>query len=365
MKAQDIISVIESFAPPELQESYDNSGLLVGSPTQEVTGVLVTLDVTEEVVEEAIANKLNMIIAHHPIVFSGLKRLNGKNYVERTVIKALKNDVLIYACHTNLDNVNQGVNRRIGETLGLTNLKILAPKGGLLSKLIIYTPAEAAEKVRQSMFSAGGGQIGNYDECSFNIEGEGTFRPSEDANPYSGERGKRSVESEVRVEVLIPSSRFREIFAAVRAVHPYEEIAYDLIPLANLHQHVGAGMIGELESPVSYREFLDGIKNKMKAGVVRYTKLPEGKKVRKVAVCGGSGSFLLNDAIRAGADVFVTADFKYHQFFDADDRIVIADIGHFESEQFTVNLLAELVQKKFRTFAVRLSETRTNPIYYL
>ncbi len=364
MIAKEIISHIESFAPLALQESYDNSGLMVGNPSAEITGCLISLDITEEVVDEAKRNHCNMIIAHHPLIFGGLKKITGRNYVERTVIKAIKNDMLLYACHTNLDNVSGGVNRRIAETLGLTGLTILSAKKSVLSKLSIYSPIDHAEAVRQALYQAGAGNIGNYDECSFTYKGTGTFRPLNGANPASGTVGTRSTGEEEKIEVILPSYKFPEIFAAVRSVHPYEEIAYDLVGLENIDQSVGAGMVGTLEKPMKGIDFLEMVKEKMKAGVVRYTDLPD-KKISKVAVCGGSGSFLLNDAIRAGADAFVTADFKYHQFFDADHRIVIADIGHFESEQFTVNLLAELVQKKFPTFAVRLSETRTNPIYYL
>lgn len=364
MKAKELIAYLESVAPLQLQESYDNSGLLVGDASAELNGILVTLDITEEVIDEAIKKKCNMVLAHHPIIFGGLKKITGKNYVERAVIKAIKNDVLLYAAHTNLDNIFDGVNRRMAETLGLSGLKILSEKRSLLKRLITFSPAEHAENVRKAMFSAGAGQIGNYDECSFSMEGTGTFRAGEGADPFIGEIGKRAEEKEHRIETIFPAYLQEQVVRALLEAHPYEEVAYDIIALENSFQKAGAGMVGTLETPMKTEKFLDLVKARMKAGMIRHT-LRTKETISKVAVCGGSGSFLLKEAISAGADAFVTADFKYHQFFDAEGRIMIVDIGHFESEQFTVDLLAELVQKKFPTFAVRLSETRTNPIYYL
>lgn len=351
-------------APPAFQESYDNSGLITGNAGMEITGTIVALDCIEAVVDEAIANHCNLIVAHHPIVFSGLKKLNGKNYVERVIIKAIKNDIAIYAIHTNLDNVHTGVNAKIAEKLGLQKTRILSPKTGLLRKLVTYCPADAAEKVRQALWEAGAGVIGNYDSTSFNVAGTGTYRGNEASNPVIGEKGKFMREPEERIETIYPSHLAGKVLAALRASHPYEEIAYDQFPLDNAWQQVGSGMIGELEKTVPVMDFLRGLKKVMKAEVVRFTPV-EGKMVQKVAVCGGSGSFLLRDAMRAGADVFVTADFKYHQFFDGEGRIVIADIGHFETEQFTIELLTDRLKQKFPTFAVRQTAIHTNPITYL
>jgi dinuclear metal center YbgI/SA1388 family protein len=360
---KDITNYLETIAPLALQESYDNAGLIVGDDSKEVKGVLICLDSTEEVVDEALKNNCNLVIAHHPIVFSGLKKLNGKNYVERTVIRAIQNNIAIYAAHTNLDNIQQGVNAKICERIGLTNCKILAPKGNLLKKLVTFCPVEHVEKVRKALFDAGCGRIGNYDECSFNAEGTGTFRGGENANPFLGERGKQHHEREIRIETVFESYNEQAVINALFASHPYEEVAYDIYALGNIYQNIGSGMIGDLSSPMDEKEFLKHLKSAMKTGCVRHTKL-SGKKVAKVAVCGGAGSFLLNDAIRNKADVFVTADFKYHQFFDADGKIVIADIGHYESEQFTKELFHDLLVKKFSTFAVRLSEVGTNPVNY-
>ena len=364
MKLKDITDHIESIAPLSYQESYDNAGLICGEPGMDVKAALICLDSTEAVMDEAIERGCNLVIAHHPIVFSGLKKFNGKNYVERVIMKAIRNNIAIYAAHTNLDNVHNGVNAKIAEKLGLTNCRVLDPKKGLLKRLITFCPHEQAEGVRKALFDAGAGHIGNYDECSFNSEGTGTFRAGAGANPFVGKIGELSREKEIKIEVMYPAYAESRILKALFASHPYEEVAYDLIPLTNANQEVGSGMTGELEKEMTEEAFLGHLKKIMKAGTVRYTAF-RGKMVKKVAICGGSGSFLLENAIRSGADVFVTADFKYHQFFDAEDRIVIADIGHYESEQYTSELFYEILSKKFSTFALHLSKINTNPIKYL
>lgn len=364
MKIIDLIRFLEAEAPPVLQESYDNSGLICGDANAEIASALVSLDCTEEVVLEAKAKGCGLIISHHPILFKGIKRLTGSNYVERTLLLAIKNDIAIYAIHTNLDHVQHGVNAMICEKLGLTNTRILAPKDNVLLKLGVYVPQSNAEDLRNALFAAGAGEIGNYSECSFNLEGTGTFKAEEKANPTLGERGVRHSEKETRVEVILPFWLQVPVLNAMRGNHPYEEIAFDLVQMKNHLQTVGSGMIGELEEFCDELIFLQRVKEVMKAGVVRYTKF-RGKKIKKVAVCGGSGSFLLPDAIRSGADVYVSADFKYHEFFDAEGKILIADIGHFESEQFTLDLLVNWITKKFPTFAVHFTDTNTNPINYL
>lgn len=363
MKISEVISHLESWAPPFLQESYDNSGLIVGSSLTEITGILVSLDCTEAVVEEAVKTGCNLVVSHHPIVFSGLKKLNGKNYVERTVIAAIKNNIALYAIHTNLDNVHNGVNQKIAAQLGLRNTKVLAPKNGLLKKLVTFCPTDAAEKLRESLWVAGAGYIGNYDKTSFSANGTGTYRGNENSNPVVGEKGKLMREPEERIEVIFPMYAEGKVLNALRESHPYEEIAYDLYALTNQWAQVGSGMIGELPVPIAPEEFLGMVKTMLKAPMIRYTPVP-GKQIAKVAVCGGSGSFLLGDAIRSGADAFVTADFKYHQFFDGEGKIMITDVGHFESEQFTIELLVDRLKGIITTFAVRKTEINTNPIKY-
>lgn len=359
---KQVIQYLEQLAPPVYQESYDNCGLLTGSTDWELTKILVTLDCTEAVVDEAITKGCNLIVAHHPIIFGGLKKLNGKNYVERTVIKAIKNDVAIYAIHTNLDNVQHGVNAKICEKLGLMNTKILAPKTNTLKKVSVFVPQTHLQEVQKAMFSAGAGNIGNYSECSFYSTGMGTFKGNDKSNAFVGEVGKQHQEPEYKLEVLVDDAQLNQVITAMIAAHPYEEVAYDVYAILNTNVTVGSGMIGELPQELSAEAFLKHLKNSMNLNVIRYT--PYLNKVKKVAVCGGSGSFLLKNAIGAQADAFVTGDFKYHEFFDAENRLMIADIGHYESEIFTINLLADEILKKFPTFAVILSEINTNPINY-
>lgn len=364
MQVKDIIKAIEAFAPPVYQEGYDNSGLQVGDADAEATGALLTLDVTEAVLDEAIRRNCNMVIAHHPVIFGGLKRLTGRTYVERVVLKAIKHDIAIYACHTNLDNVQQGVNAKICEKLGLQSTSILAPMEGVLYKLFTYAPKDDAEQVRRAMFAAGAGAIGKYHECSFNTEGTGTFRPSAGTNPTIGTPGGgRESVAEEKIEVLIGKHNKAQVIAALMDAHPYEEVAYEVIAIENNNQDLGAGMVGYLTEPMDETAFLAHVKEAMKADCIRHTQLKD-MQVRKVAVCGGSGSFLLGNAIAADADVFITGDFKYHQFFDAEGKIVIADIGHYESEQFTVEIFKDILNKKFPNFATLLSNLSTNPINY-
>ncbi len=363
MLIQDIISEIEKFAPPAYQESYDNSGLLVGNKETKVTGVLLSLDCIESIIDEAISLKCNLIIAHHPIIFGGLKRLNGNNYVERTVIKAIQNNIAIYACHTNLDNVKHGVNAKIAEKLGLINLKILAPKKQLLKKLVTYVPDSQSEKVRNSLFEAGAGNIGNYSNCSFNINGTGTFKGNENSDPFVGEKGKLHKENETRIEVIFESVNESAILKNLFANHPYEEVAFDVYPVENTYQNVGSGMTGEFKKPLTETEFLNLVKKAFHLKVVKHTPLLN-KPIKKVAFCGGSGSFLIKNAINSGSDAYISADIKYHEFFDAESKLLIADTGHFENEQFTPEIFYELIQKKFTTFATYLSKVNTNPVNY-
>ena len=363
MKLFEITNFLENLAPLQYQEDYDNAGLIVGHPDDEITAALVSLDCREEVVDEAIAKGCNLIISHHPIVFKGLKKLNGKNYVERTVLKAIKNNIALYAIHTNLDSVQHGVNAEICKRLGVVNTKILVPKGGILKKLVTFCEHAAAEELRNALFKAGAGNISNYSDCSFNAEGVGTFKGNERSNPTLGKPNVREYANETRIEVIFKVQDERRILAALFQNHPYEEVAYDIYALENKLQSVGSGMVGELVEELNGKDFLRLVQQNMQAKVLRHTTILP-KKIKKVAVCGGSGSFLLKNAIAAGADAFVTADFKYHEFFDAEDKIMIVDIGHFESEQFTSNLLIDNIQEKFPNFAIRLTEHNTNPINY-
>ncbi len=364
MKLKEIVALFEKTAPFSLQESYDNSGLQTGDPESAVTGALITLDVTEEVLDEAVASGLNLVISHHPVIFGGIKSLSVRNATGRILVKAVRNEIAILSVHTNIDSVIHGVNDRICGKLGLIHRRILEPVEKKLFKLVFFVPTEHTQAVRDAVFSAGAGTIGEYDNCSYNLEGSGTFRASEKANPYVGEKGRLHEEKETRVETILPAHLKNRVISALLSSHPYEEVAWDLYPLDNPWPEAGMGMTGEFEEPMEEHDFLNAVKIIFNAGCVRYTQLT-GRKVQKVAVCGGSGSFLIGRALSAGVDAFITSDLKYHQFFEADGRILVADIGHYESEQFTKELFYELVTKNFPKFAIRLSEVITNPINYL
>lgn len=363
MRVKDILHLLETLAPPSLQESYDNAGLITGQPDWECTGAMVCLDATEAVIQEAAQHQCNLVIAHHPILFKGLKRLNGFHYTEKSIIRAIKQDIAIYAIHTNLDNVLHGVNGKIADLLEISNREILAPRKGDLLKLAVFVPVDYTETLLQALFTAGAGTIGNYDECSFRVTGEGTFRAGDGAQPFVGEPGIRHQETENRVEVIFPVWLSGKVLAAMKKAHPYEEVAYDLIPLSNLSLKTGSGIIGELPEPVNALDFLQKIATRFQVPVIKYTPLT-GKPIKRVAVCGGAGSFLTQAAISQGADILISADYKYHDFFEANDQIIIADIGHFESEQFTSELLVEVLNENFPTFAVRKTSVRTNPVQY-
>lgn len=363
MTIADIISSFENFAPTIYQESYDNSGLLTGNLSWICTGTICTLDVTEAVVMEAKEKKCNLIIAHHPIIFSGLKKITGKTYVEQTTIAAIKNDIAIYAVHTNLDNVINGVNQKIAEKIGLINSKILAPKSQLLCKIFVFVPKQHVNEVREAIFNAGAGEIANYSECSFNTEGKGTFKGNSSSNPKIGKPNIREVVEEIKIEAILPIYLQNKVVEQVKLAHPYEEVAYDIVPLNNVNQQIGSGLVGELEHEISEIEFLQKLKQAFNLKVIKHTKFL-GKAIKTVALCGGSGSFLIKNAIAVNADIYITSDIKYHEFFDAEEKIVLADIGHWESEQFTIDLLVEILRAKSPTFAVLKSSINTNPVRY-
>ena len=363
IKIRDVIEIIEDFAPLHYAEDFDNVGLIVGNPEAELRGILVSLDTLEMTVDEAIEKNCNLIVSFHPIIFKGLTKIVGKSYIERAVVKAIKNDIHIYASHTALDNHVQGVSAKMSEVLGLLNTRVLLPKKGLIKKLTTYVPVQQAEQVRQALFDAGAGKIGNYDHCSFNWQGQGTYRGNEASNPTLGTKGIDHQEAEICVQVIFESHLEKTILKALKEDHPYEEVAFEVVTLDNLHQHIGLGMVGNLEQEMSAPEFLDQLRDKFHLKVIRHSDLLN-KKIKRVAVLGGSGSFAIENAMMAGADIYVTADLKYHDFFRAENKIVLADIGHYESEQFTKNLLVELLSKKITNFAIILSEKNTNPINY-
>jgi len=364
MIVQDVIDYLEELAPLQYAEDFDNVGLLVGNKDTKVTSILVTLDTTEDLIDEAIAKKCNLIISFHPIIFKGLKKLTGKTYVERIVIKAIQNNIAIFSIHTALDNALQGVNDIISNKLGLKNKKILMPQKGSIKKLTTYVPEKNAETLRQSLFNIGAGNIGNYDSCSFNSEGIGTYRGNENSNPVIGEKGKLHHEREVMIAVTFLKHLESKVLNCLFESHPYEEVAYEVTTLDNYNQQIGIGMLGELDKATNPKEFLEYVKQTMNVSCIRHTKILD-KPIKKVAVLGGSGSFGIQAAKNSGADIYITSDLKYHDFFTAEDQIILADIGHYESEQFTKNFLVEYLSKKITNFAVVLSMTNTNPVKYL
>lgn len=363
MKAKEIVHLIERIAPKAYQESYDNSGWITGDPEAEVAGVLVALDMTMEVLDDAINNGENLIITHHPLIFKPLKRLVKGNAVQDMLLKAIRNDVMIYAAHTNLDNAWEGVNRKLADVLGLTEFRILSPISEVLEKIVVFVPEKQADQVRQAMFAAGAGNIGEYDSCSYNLKGKGSFRAGENANPFVGETNELHFEAEERVETIVPQFMRASVINAMKQAHPYEEVAYDVYPLLNEHERIGAGAIGRFENAVSTDDFLKMIKEKLGTKVLKYSgKKPET--IKTVAISGGAGSFLIGQAIKGKADVYLTADLKYHDFFMAEDKILLVDAGHFETEQFTKHLIRDILIENFSNFAVRISQVNTNPVNY-
>jgi dinuclear metal center YbgI/SA1388 family protein len=363
MTVNDITSCLEEFAPLSYQESYDNAGLLIGDPESEVRKALITLDITNDVLDEAIQKECNLVISHHPLIFHPLKKLSGRNDTQQMVVKAIRNNIAVYAMHTNLDNSVNGLNWFICKKLGLVNCSLLSPLKGMLRKLITFCPIKHAEKVRQALFDAGAGRIGNYDSCSYSLEGKGSFRALENAKPFVGEKNRIHFEDEIRIEVIYPLFREEALINALKENHPYEEVAYDLYPLSNTYGDAGSGMKGELDPGMDISVFLDRVKSLLRIPVLRHSK-SFGQMIRKVAVCTGSGSGLIAEAKKAGTDIFLTADLKYHDFFEAGDNLLLADIGHYESETFAKELIIDILIGKFPNFAFLGSEVNTNPIMY-
>jgi dinuclear metal center YbgI/SA1388 family protein len=363
MKLSALLPILEEMAPLAYAEDFDNVGLLVGDKNQEISGILVCHDALEQVIEEAIAKKCNLVVCFHPILFSGLKKITGKNYVERAIIKAIKNNIAIYAVHTALDNHHNGVNKIFCQALGLINTKILIPKENFIKKLVTYTIPENAEKLRNALFDAGAGKIGNYEDCSFNSQGIGTYMGNENSNPEIGERFEFVENTEIKIEVTFEKHLETKILKALFTHHVYEEVAYEIYQLTNKHQNIGLGMVGELPKSLSETDFLSLVKEKIQTGGIRHSAFLN-KSIQKVAVLGGSGSFAINAAIASGADAFLTADLKYHQFYEAENRLLLADVGHFESERFTKNYIVDYLKEKITNFAIILSEENTNPVQY-
>ncbi|QJP34435.1 Nif3-like dinuclear metal center hexameric protein [Nonlabens sp. Ci31] len=362
MKIKDVIAHLEVLAPRFYAEDFDNTGLLTGEKTTDLTGILVTLDCLENVVDEAIDNNCNLIVSFHPIIFSGLKHLQPDDYVRKAVVKAIKNDIAIYATHTALDLAKGGVSYRMAQEMGLNNVKTLIPKSQLIKKLVTYIPQDHFEEVKEALFAAGAGTLGNYSECSFSTDGEGTFRGNEWSKPQLGEALKRSTVKEKALSITFLPHLEAAIKATLINFHPYEEVSFEISTLENSYQNIGMGVIGDLAEALETEEFLRKTKSVFKTGVVR-SSFSRKRTIKKVALLGGSGAFAIKNALQSGADAYITADLKYHDFFQGQD-LLLCDVGHYESEQFTKNLLHEYLKEKFSNFAVLCAQARTNPVNY-
>jgi dinuclear metal center YbgI/SA1388 family protein len=363
MVLKDFLKEIELYAPLAVQETYDNSGLQIGDPYMEIHAALVCIDVTPEVIAEAIKRDCNLVLCHHPLLFKGLKKISGVSSIDQVIIQSVKNDIAIVAIHTNLDNIVNGVNYKLADALGLKDIKILDPRAGLLKKLVTFCPGDHAEAVRSAIFEAGAGKIGEYDCCSYNSEGMGSFRAGDKANPYVGKAAELHFEPEVRIETIFPAWLQNRVISALKKAHPYEEVAYDVYPLDNAYDQVGSGVTGEFEEPVSESDLMNHVKKVLKVPFLKHSP-KTGQMIKKVALCGGSGSFLLSKARESGAQAFITADVKFHEFFEPWPQLLLIDAGHYETEQFTKELLYEVVNKKISKFAVFISEVSTNPVSY-
>lgn len=363
MQVKDFTSIIETYAPPGLQEDYDNAGLICGNPDNEVHSILLTTDVTEAVIDEAIAGGHNLIISHHPLTLQGFKNIVPDNYTKRCLVKAVKHDLNLYSAHTNMDAVANGVSGKMADKLHLIRREVLQPAGKLFS-LTFYTPAKDAEKVRDAVLNTGAGNIGNYSRCSFSATGQGTFLAGAGTHPYAGEVGRLHTEAEIRTEITVPEHLLNASIRALVNAHPYEEPVWNAVCLNNTNPETGFGIIGDLEAETDSLEFLHYLKDTFHCGVIRHTDICKSR-IKRVAVCGGSGAFLTRTAVSRQADIYITGDYKYHDFFNSEDKIIIADIGHYESEQFTKDIFYELVTKKISKFAVQFSKVKTNPINYL
>ena len=364
MKIKEILYLIEQVAPIGLQESFDNTGVQVGNIHQEAKGALLCIDITEEVIDEAMTLGCNLIIAHHPIAFKPFKSLTGKTYTERCMIKAIQNNIVLYAAHTNLDNAQNGINSYLGKMLNLQNIKILSPIESGLSKLVTFVPVSHADIVRHALFNAGAGSIGNYDNCSFNVVGKGTFRANEVSNPFVGNRGELHTEQEVKIEVIIPNIKKTEVIQAIFASHPYETPAYDVISLQNTWTENGSGIVGTLKEDMKEEEFLYFLKETFNLAHLQYSKL-RNRMIKEVAICSGSGNYFIKDAINYGADIFITGEAKYNDFYDVEDKIILTTIGHYESEIYTKNVFFDIISDKFPIFALYMAGTDANPVKYL
>lgn len=363
MTVGDFCLFLENNFPLELQEEYDNSGLQIGKYNNEIYGILISLDITEEVINEALEYGDNLILSHHPLIFSQIKKISDKNNLGKIIYKAIENNLAIYSAHTNVDNNFNGINLYISKLLNLKNPEILVPASNYLFKLITFVPESNANKVREAILNEGAGFIGNYDMCSFNTQGTGTFRPLENTNPYLGETYQLNFVNEVRIETIVPKHLLNKVVTTLLANHPYEEVAYDIYPLNNKYSKAGSGIIAELEDYMETIDFFELVKKTFNLKTIKHSKLNK-KNIKRIAICGGSGAFLIKEAINKNVDLFLTGEIKYHQYFEAENKIILVEIGHYESENLIKDFFYDFLTKKLSKFAIHKSKIDTNPIKY-
>lgn len=358
-----LLACIEQWAPFSWQESYDNAGLILGDPDRNVTEALVCFDVTPEVVDEAVRIGAGLIVSHHPAIFKGIKRINPASRLGYMIKQSLCHDIAWCALHTNLDNTLNGVNSYLCEQLGLKDVQPLAPLQDIYGKLQVYVPEAYAEKLRQALAEAGCGAGARYDACSYSSRGEGRFRAGSQAHPFSGQIGELHCEAECKIECLYPLHKTRQVLDVLRTNHPYEEPAFDLLPLRNEATGQGAGAIGNLQESMQETELLDKLKELTGTHCIRHSGF-RGRKIRRIALCGGSGGSFIGNACARQADAYITGDLKYHDFADAGSGTWLVDIGHFESEKFAMELIFRFIRKNFPNFAVSISEQARNPVSF-
>jgi dinuclear metal center YbgI/SA1388 family protein len=365
MKCDNIIKIIEDWAPKSIAWEKDNVGLQVGSLRREVKNILLCLDVNEKVIDEASKKNCNLIISHHPLLFRSLKKIDiERDQKSKILEKLIKKDITLYSAHTNLDFTKDGVSFQLADKLGLSNQRFLLNKSSNLNKLIVFVPVDNADKVAEAMHSAGAGIIGEYSHCSFRTIGMGTFKGSNKSKPSMGVKGKLNKVSEVKIEVLVNSFDLHKVISSMKKIHPYEEVAFDVYPMVNENFNYGMGVIGDLKKELTAKEFLTYVSKSLRINNFRFNKGSKFR-IKKVAVCGGSGSDLLETAIKSKADAFVTADVKYHTFQDAEDEILLIDAGHYETEIHSLNAIKNRIENslKDKVKVYKFSGT-TNPIVF-
>jgi dinuclear metal center YbgI/SA1388 family protein len=365
MDVRSIIGILERWAPRDVAMQDDNPGLQCGSVADPVRGILVSLDADLPVIQEAVRKRRTMIVTHHPFLFRPLRSIDTGSERGKIIELLLRHRISLYAAHTNLDFSAGGTSHALAEALGVTHPVFLRRSHRLQKKIVTFVPPEHVDRIAQAMAAAGAGILGDYDECSFRVEGIGTFRGNEKSSPTVGKRGRRERVRETRLEMVVAGRQLEQVIGALQKEHPYEEVAYDVFPCENVSTTHGAGVVGSLRRPVALGTFLLRAKRTLGVKALRYTGNP-ARRVRTIAVCGGSGAELLDDALAAHADVFLTADVKYHDYQRARGKIALVDAGHFETELPVVPVVAQRLRTELRAagsqIPVGVARSSRNPV---